>query len=32
MDVIELIAVMGFALTCFLAGYSFGKDTNNTQK
>ena len=27
MDVIELIAVLSFGLTCFIAGYSAGKDT-----
>lgn len=32
MSVIDLISVIGFGLTCFLAGYSIGKDTPNTQK
>lgn len=32
MDIIELIAVLSFGLTCFGVGYSFGKDTNKTQK
>jgi hypothetical protein len=32
MDVLELITVLGFGLTCFSIGYTFGKDNNKTQK
>lgn len=33
MDVLGLIAVLSFGLTCFGIGYSIGKDNdNNTQK
>ncbi len=32
MDVIDMIAVISFGLTCFFAGYSIGKDRRNTQK
>ncbi len=32
MDIMELIAVLSFGLTCFGIGYSFGKDINKTQK
>ncbi len=31
MDILELITVLSFGLTCFGIGYSFGKD-NNTGK
>lgn len=31
MDILGLIAVLSFGLTCFGIGYSFGKD-NKTQK
>lgn len=26
------IAVVGFGITCFCAGYTFGKDSNKPQK
>ncbi len=32
MDILELITVLSFGLTCFGIGYSFGKDNNNTQE
>jgi hypothetical protein len=32
MDIVDLIAVFSFGLTCFGIGYSIGKDSNNTQK
>ena len=32
MNVIDLIAVISFGLTCFIAGYCIGKDRFNTQK
>lgn len=32
MDILELIAVLSFGLTCFGIGYSIGRDSNNTQK
>lgn len=32
MSISELLAVLGFALSCFGAGYTFGKDSNKTQK
>ena len=32
MSVIDLITVISFGLTCFIAGYSIGKDRNKTQK
>ena len=32
MSVIDLIAVIGFGLTCFFAGYGIGKDIEKTQK
>jgi hypothetical protein len=32
MDILGLIAVLSFGLTCFGIGYSIGKDTSNTQK
>jgi len=32
MDILGLIAVLSFGLTCFGIGYSIGKDSNNTQK
>lgn len=32
MDILELIAVLSFSLTCFGIGYTFGKDSNKTQK
>ena len=32
MDILGLIAVLCFGLTCFGIGYTFGKDSNKTQK
>lgn len=32
MTVIDIIAVISFGLTCFIAGYNLGKDNQNTQK
>jgi len=32
MDILGLIAVLGFGIACFSIGYSFGRDINNTQK
>lgn len=32
MSIVDFIAVVGFGLTCFGIGYSFGKDGNKTQK
>ena len=32
MNVIDLITVISFGLTCFFAGYSIGKESNKTQK
>ena len=32
MDILGLIAVLSFGLTCFGIGYSFGKDSNKAQK
>lgn len=32
MSIMDFIAVMSFGLTCFGIGYTFGKDSNNTQK
>ncbi len=32
MDILGLIAVLSFGLTCFGIGYTFGKDSNKTQK
>lgn len=32
MDILGLIAVLGFGLTCFGIGYTFGKDSDKTQK
>ena len=32
MDILDLIAVLSFGLTCFGIGYSIGKDSNKTQK
>jgi len=29
---LDFIAVMSFGITCFCAGYTFGKDTNKPQK
>jgi len=32
MSILDFIAVMSFGITCFCAGYTFGKDNNKTQK
>ena len=32
MDIWGFIAVLSFGLTCFGIGYTFGKDSNKTQK
>jgi len=32
MDILGLMAVLSFGLTCFGIGYSIGKDSNKTQK
>lgn len=32
MSIIDFIAVVSFGLTCFSIGYTFGKDSNKTQK
>lgn len=32
MDLLALIAVLSFGLTCFGVGYSIGKDSNKTQR
>ena len=32
MDILGLIAVLSFGLTCFGIGYTFGKDSNKPQK
>ena len=32
MDILSLMAVLSFGLTCFGIGYTFGKDNNKTQK
>lgn len=32
MDILGLMAVLSFGLTCFGIGYSFGKDNSNTKK
>ena len=32
MDILGLIAVLSFGLTCFGIGYSIGKDSDKTQK
>lgn len=32
MDILGLMAVLSFGLTCFGIGYSIGKDNNKTQK
>lgn len=32
MSIMEFIAVLSFGLACFGIGYTFGKDSNNTQK
>ena len=32
MSILDFIAVVNFGITCFYAGYTFGKDNNKTQK
>ena len=32
MDILGLMAVLSFGLTCFGIGYTLGKDSNKTQK
>ena len=32
MSILDFIAVMSFGITCFCAGYTFGKYTNKPQK
>ncbi len=32
MNVIDMIAVISFGLTCFVAGYTIGRDRSKTQK
>ena len=32
MSIVDFIAVVGFGLTCFSIGYTFGKDNHKTQK
>ena len=32
MTVIDLITVLSFAITCFIAGYNLGKNARKTQK
>ena len=32
MSLLDFIAVVSFGLTCFSIGYTFGKDSNKTQK
>ena len=32
MSIVDFIAVVSFCLTCFSIGYTFGKDSNKTQK
>ena len=32
MSIVDFIAVVGFGLTCFSIGYTFGKDNHNPQK
>lgn len=32
MDILELMTVLSFGLTCFGLGYSIGKDSNKPQK
>lgn len=31
MSIMDFIAVVGFGITCFCAGYTFGKDSNKPQ-
>ena len=32
MSIVDFIAVVSFGLACFSIGYTFGKDSNKTQK
>lgn len=32
MSIVDFISVGSFGLTCFSIGYTFGKDSNKTQK
>ena len=32
MSIVDFTAVVSFGLTCFSIGYTFGKDSNKTQK
>lgn len=32
MSIVEVIAVLTFGLSCFLAGYKIGKDNKDTKK
>ena len=32
MSIVDFIAVVSFGITCFCAGYTFGKDNNKPQK
>ena len=32
MSILDFIAVMSFGITCFCAGYTFGKDTKKKKK
>ena len=32
MIIVDFIAVVSFGLACFSIGYTFGKDSNKTQK
>ena len=32
MSIVDFIAVVSFGITCFCAGYTFGKDNNKTTK
>ena len=32
MSIVDFIAVVSFGITCFGLGYSFGEDSNKTQK
>ena len=32
MSILNFLAGVSFGITCFWAGYTFGRDTNKTQK
>ena len=32
MSIMDFIAIISFGITCFFAGYTFGKDNNKPQK